>query len=249
LETSPTPTTGKGTRSTSLTCDNGYGCPVHVVIMGCGRVGSTLARSLEDRNHTVSVIDSEPDAFRRLGPGFNGDKVTGYGFDQAVLEKAGIRRADAFAAVSSGDNSNIIAARVARETFGIQQVVARIYDPGRAEVYQRLGITTVATVKWTADQVLRRLLPAGAEPDFRDPSGTIRLDQVPIPESWVGERTVVFQERTRTRIAWIDRLGEGMLPSRETMIQEGDLLHLVMREEDAAKVFQVIEAGPTEEHG
>ena len=160
--------------------------------MGCGRVGSTLARSLEDRNHTVSVIDSEPDAFRRLGPGFNGDKVTGYGFDQAVLEKAGIRRADAFAAVSSGDNSNIIAARVARETFGIQQVVARIYDPGRAEVYQRLGITTVATVKWTADQVLRRLLPAGAEPDFRDPSGTIRVDQVPVPDVWVGQRTVAL---------------------------------------------------------
>ncbi|MFL6109636.1 MAG: potassium channel family protein, partial [Marmoricola sp.] len=123
--------------------------------MGCGRVGSTLARSLEDRDHTVSVIDSNPDAFRRLGPSFNGLKVTGYGFDQQVLTDAGIERADAFAAVSSGDNSNIIAARVARETFGIQQVVARIYDPGRAEVYQRLGITTVATVKWTADQVLR----------------------------------------------------------------------------------------------
>ena len=180
--------------------------------MGCGRVGSTLARSLEDRNHTVSVIDSEPDAFRRLGPGFNGDKVAGMGFDQEVLEKAGIRRADAFAAVSSGDNSNIIAARVARETFGIQQVVARIYDPGRAEVYQRLGITTVATVKWTADQVLRRLLPAGAEPTYRDPSGTIRLDQVPATEPWIGERTVKFQEQSRCRIAWIDRLGEGMLP-------------------------------------
>ena len=166
----------------------GYGSTVHVVIMGCGRVGSTLARSLEDRNHTVSIIDSDPDAFRRLGPAFNGDKVTGYGFEQVVLEKAGIRRADAFAAVSSGDNSNIIAARVARETFGIQQVVARIYDPGRAEVYQRLGITTVATVKWTADQVLRRILPAGAEPDFRDPSGTIRVDQVPVPAVWIGQR-------------------------------------------------------------
>ncbi|WP_244927701.1 TrkA family potassium uptake protein [Nocardioides sp. W7] len=220
---------------------------MHVVIMGCGRVGSTLARSLEDRNHTVSIIDSEPDAFRRLGPGFNGDKVTGIGFDQEVLEKAGIKRADAFAAVSSGDNSNIIAARVARETFGIQQVVARIYDPGRAEVYQRLGITTVATVKWTADQVLRRLLPVGAEPDFRDPSGTIRLDQVPAPTEWVGERTVIFQEQTQSRIAWIDRLGEGMLPARESVIQEGDLLHLVMREETAARAYQVIERGP-EEH-
>ncbi len=214
--------------------------------MGCGRVGSTLARSLEDRNHTVAVIDSDPDAFRRLGPAFNGDKVTGYGFDQQVLEKAGIRRADAFAAVSSGDNSNIIAARVARETFGIQQVVARIYDPGRAEVYQRLGITTVATVKWTADQVLRRILPAGAEPDFRDPSGTIRVDQVPVPEVWVGHRTIDFQRQTRCRIAWIDRLGEGMLPDRESVIQEGDLIHLVMREEHAAAAFMVIKNGPEE---
>jgi trk system potassium uptake protein TrkA len=220
---------------------------VHVVIMGCGRVGSTLARSLEDRNHTVSVIDSEPDAFRRLGPSFNGDKVTGFGFDQEVLEKAGIRRADAFAAVSSGDNSNIIAARVARETFGIEQVVARIYDPGRAEVYQRLGITTVATVKWTADQVLRRLLPAGAEPDFRDPSGTIRVDQLPVPTSWIGQRTVRLQEQTQARIAWIDRLGEGMLPSNETVIQEGDLLHLVIREENAGHAYAVLEKGP-EDH-
>lgn len=214
--------------------------------MGCGRVGSTLARSLEQRDHTVSVIDNEPDSFRRLGPAFNGDKVTGFGFDQEVLERAGIRRADAFAAVSNGDNSNIIAARVARETFGIQQVVARIYDPGRAEVYQRLGITTVATVKWTADQVLRRLLPAGAEPDYRDPSGTIRLDQVPVPESWIGRRTVLFQEQSRSRIAWIDRLGEGMLPTRESVIQEGDLLHLVIREENAAHTYQVLKRGPEE---
>jgi len=222
----------------------GYGFTVHVVIMGCGRVGSTLARSLEERNHTVSVIDSEPDSFRRLGPEFNGDKVTGFGFDQAVLEKAGIRRAEAFAAVSSGDNSNIIAARVARETFGIDQVVARIYDPGRAEVYQRLGITTVATVKWTADQILRRLLPAGAEPDFRDPSGTIRVDHVPVPDVWIGQRTIDFQEQTQSRIAWIDRLGEGMLPTRDTIIQEGDLVHLVMREENAGHAYAVIDKGP-----
>jgi trk system potassium uptake protein TrkA len=215
--------------------------------MGCGRVGSALARSLEDRNHTVSVIDSNPDAFRRLGPSFNGTKVTGIGFDQGVLERAGVEKADAFAAVSSGDNSNIIAARVARETFGIQQVVARIYDPGRAEVYQRLGITTVATVKWTADQVLRRLLPAGAEPDFRDPSGTIRVDHVPVNEAWIGQRTVKFQAESGSRIAWIDRLGEGMIPTRESVIQEGDLLHLVMREESADHVYEVFNNGPEDD--
>jgi trk system potassium uptake protein TrkA len=217
---------------------------VHVVIMGCGRVGSTLARSLEDRDHDVSVIDTNPDAFRRLGPSFEGTKVTGIGFDQGVLERAGIEKADAFAAVSSGDNSNIIAARVARETFGVQHVVARIYDPGRAEVYQRLGIVTVATVKWTADQMLRRLLPAGAEPDFRDPSGTIRVDHVPITEAWIGERTVRLQTDSGSRIAWIDRLGEGMLPTRETVLQEGDMLHLVMREENADRVYEVFNKGP-----
>jgi trk system potassium uptake protein TrkA len=212
--------------------------------MGCGRVGSTLARTLEDRNHNVSVIDSNADAFRRLGPSFDGTKVTGIGFDQEVLEQAGIGSADAFAAVSSGDNSNIIAARVARETFGIQKVVARIYDPGRAEVYQRLGITTVATVKWTADQVLRRLLPVGTEPDFRDPSGTIRLDAITVTDLWVGHRTVLLQEQSGSRIAWIDRLGEGILPTRDSVLQEGDILHLVMREETAERVFEVFERGP-----
>ncbi len=215
--------------------------------MGCGRVGSTLARSLEDRDHSVAIIDTNPDAFRRLGASFSGIKVTGVGFDRDVLDVAGIDRAEAFAAVSSGDNSNIIAARVARETFGIQQVVARIYDPGRAEVYQRLGITTVATVKWTADQVLRRLLPAGAEPDFRDPSGTIRVDHVPVPQVWVGQRTIHFQEQTGSRIAWIDRLGEGMLPKRETVIQEGDMIHLVVREENADHAMKVIKRGPQED--
>ena len=215
--------------------------------MGCGRTGATLAQMVEDRGHTVAVVDQNPDAFRRLGAHFEGRRVVGAGFDRDTLVDAGIEDAYAFAAVSSGDNSNILAARVARETFGVSNVVARIYDPGRAEVYQRLGITTVATVKWTADQVLRRLLPAGAEPDFRDPSGTIRVDHVPVPQVWVGQRTIHFQEQTGSRIAWIDRLGEGMLPKRETVIQEGDLIHLVVREENAEHAMSVIKRGPQED--
>lgn len=218
---------------------------MHVVIMGCGRVGSTLARGLEERGHTVAIIDSSPEAFRRLGPGFSGDKVTGYGFDQAVLESAGIRKAGAFAAVSSGDNSNVISARVAREMFGIDNVVARIYDPGRAEVYQRLGIPTVATVRWTADQIIRRLLPDGSEPEWRDPSGLIRIEVVDPPDTWVG-RKLTELEATGLRVAFVTRLGKGMMPQSDVVLQDGDVLHLVMAEQEADTVNAAIAAGPEE---
>ena len=209
---------------------------VHVVIMGCGRVGSTLALILESKGLTVSVVDSSESAFRRLGHSFAGRTVTGIGFDRDTLREAGIEQAEAFAAVSSGDNSNILAARVARETFGIDNVVARIYDPGRAEVYQRLGIPTVATVRWTADQMIRRLLPHGAEPEWRDPSGTIRLAEVPVDVAWVGERVRVIEEASGARIAFLTRLGEGLLPVEDTVLQDGDIVHVVMRDEDSDAV-------------
>src|SRR5688500_651285 len=194
--------------------------------MGCGRVGSALAQTLEQQGHTVAVVDQDPTAFRRLGSGFGGRRVTGVGFDQDTLREAGIEEAGAFAAVSSGDNSNIIAARVAREMFGIENVAARIYDPRRAEVYQRLGIPTVATVRWTADQVLRRLLPSGAETLWRDPSGTVRLAEVHMDDGWVGHRVHRLEEAAGVKVAFLTRLGEGLLPTQDTVLQEGDLVHV-----------------------
>src|SRR6059058_4032540 len=143
--------------------------------MGCGCVGSTIAHSLEAAGHSVAVVDQNASAFRRLGADFRGRQVTGVGFDRDTLIEAGIEEADAFAAVSSGDNSNIISARVARETFGVAHVVARIYDPKRAAVYERLGIPTVATVPWTTDRFLRMLLPDGVAAAWRDPSGTVAI--------------------------------------------------------------------------
>ncbi|HET7173362.1 MAG TPA: NAD-binding protein [Nocardioidaceae bacterium] len=219
---------------------------MHVVIMGCGRVGSTLARNLEGRRHSVAVIDVNADAFRRLGPQFVGDRVTGVGFDREVLREAGIEHAAGFAAVSSGDNSNIISARVARETFGIDNVVARIYDPRRAEVYQRLGIPTVATVRWTADQIMLRLIPEAIEPEWRDPSGEIRISTLPVPDGWVGERVSAL-EATGARLAFVSRLGRGLVPTPETRLQDGDVLHLIMAEAEAEKTAVAIATGP-EEH-
>jgi trk system potassium uptake protein TrkA len=219
---------------------------VHVVIMGCGRVGSTLAHALENRAHTVSVIDANPEAFRRLGPRFMGDKITGYGFDRTVLRNAGIERAGAFAAVSSGDNSNIIAARVAREMFGLDNVVARIYDPRRAAVYQRLGIATVATVRWTADQMLRRMLPDGSEPEWRDASGLIRIEVRDVSDAWVGHRVTELEE-TGTKVAFVTRLGEAQMAGSQLVLQDGDVMHLVMPEKDAPGIIAAVDAGP-EEH-
>jgi trk system potassium uptake protein len=213
---------------------------VHIVIMGCGRVGSTLAHILEDRGNTVAVIDRDPEAFRRLRSSFKGDKITGIGFDRAVLTQAGVERADAFIAVSSGDNSNIISARVARETFSVQRVVARIYDPRRAEVYERLGIPTVATVRWTADQMLRKIVPEGGEPLWRDPTGKIVVAEVGFSPAWIGEQVKALEASTMTRIAFIDRLGQAFVPEPGTVLQEGDVLHVVAQENDLDRIAGVL---------
>jgi trk/ktr system potassium uptake protein len=209
---------------------------VHIVIMGCGRVGSTLAHILEDREASIAIIDRDPDAFRRLRSSFKGQRVTGIGFDRAVLIEAGIEQADAFAAVSSGDNSNIIAARVARETFGVLRVAARIYDPRRAEVYERLGIPTVATVRWTADQMLRKLLPEGTEPLWRDPTGKIVLAEVAFSPAWIGEPVKAAEASSMTRIVFIDRLGQAFVPEPGTVLQEGDVIHVVARESELDRI-------------
>jgi len=217
---------------------------VHFVIMGCGRVGSTLARMLGSHGHDVAVIDADPASFRRLGTSFEGQTVTGIGFDRDTLMAADIQDAYAFAAVSSGDNSNILAARVARETFGVEHVAARIYDPQRAAVYQRLGIPTVATVKWTADQMIQRLLPSGAMPELTDPSGKVVIAEVPLAEGWIGSPFAQVEERTGGRVAYVTRLGQGTLPSRGMIVQQGDLVHLAVMRDDLARVERICDQPP-----
>ena len=217
---------------------------MHIVIMGCGRVGSTLAHSLESRGHTVAVIDQDADSFRRLGADFGGLTVTGIGFDGEVLRQAGIERADAFAAVSSGDNSNIISARLARETFGVPRVVARIYDQRRAQVYERLGIPTVATVRWTADRMVRHLVPEGNVEIFRDPTSTVSIIEVPVHDDWIGRPLRLLEEATGARTAYLMRFGIGTLPTASTVIQEGDQVFMLVTDDIAGPVTSVAGTSP-----
>ncbi len=215
--------------------------------MGCGRVGSSLAAELEAAGHSVAIIDQTREAFRRLGPGFKGITVNGVGFDRDILREAGIERADAFAAVSNGDNSNILAARVAREAFAVEKVVARIYDPGRAEIYQRLGIPTVATVLWTTDQILRNLIPEGSKSEWRDASGRVLLCEMYPHNNWYGRAILLIDELTPARVAFITRLGVGIIPDEHTVLQEGDLIHVMVAEEDTARVEAILAQSPQAE--
>jgi trk system potassium uptake protein TrkA len=212
--------------------------------MGCGRVGSTVACNLERRGHSVAVIDQDPDAFRRLGGDFAGPTITGIGFDREVLIAAGVERAEAFAAVSSGDNSNIIAARLARETFGVQRVVARIYDQKRAEVYERLGIPTVATVRWTADRMVRHLVPEGNLEVWRDPTGKVAITEVMVEPGWISRKVQDLEEATGARTAYVMRFGLGTLPTPSTVLQDGDQVFMLVNDEILPTVSKIAGSAP-----
>ena len=199
---------------------------MHVVIVGCGRVGSTLGRELTKAGHTVAVIDRKPEAFSRLGEGFTGQTVVGIGFDRDVLVEAGIERAGALASVTNGDNSNILIARVAREEFGLERVVARIYDPKRAEIYERLGIATVATVKWTSERIMRRILPDLPAVEWTDPSAKVVLVEREMPKSLVGTRVTAL-DSADARVSAIRRLGAAVIIDEDTLVQEGDVVYVM----------------------
>ncbi|MDQ3475942.1 MAG: TrkA family potassium uptake protein [Actinomycetota bacterium] len=221
---------------------------MHIVVMGCGRVGSSLARRLQRQGHSVSVIDQDAEAFRRLGPEFTGKQIKGMGFDRGTLAEAGITQAGAFAAVSSGDNSNILAARVAREQFGIDHVVARIYDPKRAEVYERLGIPTVATVPWTVDRFMRVLLEDEPTELWRSPTGDVVLIQIPIHDGWIGLRLSELEVAAGARTAYLTRFGASLLPQSDTVVQSGDQVVVLASAADLHEVAERAAAGPERGH-
>jgi len=237
-------TTSGGSRAGPAGCTRVASDDVHYVIMGCGRVGSMLARSLDSRGHSVAVIDRDEVAFGRLGRDFGGHTVTGIGFDRDTLTEAGIEQAAALAAVSSGDNSNIITARVARENFGVDHVVARIYDPKRAEIYEKLGIPTIATVRWTADRMLRALLDEGTEELWRDPTSNVAIIEARCNERWIGRSLAELERAAGVRTACVTRFGVGTLPTPSMVVQDGDRIFLLVDDNTVKGACSAAEAGP-----
>ena len=212
------------------------------MIVGCGRVGSTLALSLISSGHSVAVVDRKSDAFFRLRDNFAGQTITGIGFDRDVLEQAGIKKASAVAAVTNGDNSNILVARVARESFGIENVVARISDPKRAEIYERLGIATVATVKWTSDRILRRILPDLPAVEWTDPSSSVVLVERTLPDALVGEK-VLELEIKGARISALRRLSAAVIPDAKTLVQQGDIAYFTVEKDSVNSLDEFLKRG------
>ena len=219
---------------------------MNVLVLGCGRVGAEIAAELACKGHSVAVVDRDRRSFRRLPDSFPGETQFGDGMDRSALEAAGIASCDAVAAVMYGDNSNIVAARIARENYGIASVVARIKDPRRAEVYQRLGIATVAPVTWAAEQVMRRLLPDNVTVDWTHPSGDLRLVELELPAAWAGhvlDRLLITVDGYR--LVMVSRAGKPRFLAPGLCGQEGDLLHAVVTDDGAQALCAAVMNGPT----
>ena len=196
--------------------------------MGCGRVGAALTVELAKAGHTVAIIDKRAEAFDRLPPGFEARTVVGLGFDRDVLQEAGIKEADAFVAVSNGDNSNIVSARIAREHFHVPKVIARIYDPRRAEIYERLDIPTIASVRWAATRIMFLLFHGEEEVRKTFAGGALLHVQRDVPDHLIGKPIDLVESTGEVEVIGVERGGGAFIPASGATFQHGDIAHFVV---------------------
>jgi trk system potassium uptake protein len=217
--------------------------PVHIVVVGCGRVGSDLATQLSEAGHSVAIIEKHADSFRRLGGSFNGERILGSGFDRTALTKARVQDADGFAAVTNGDNTNILCARIAQTTYGISNVVARIYDPKRARIYERLGIPTVPTVSWTTNQVRRFLLAEVESIAWTSATGALQVIEVVLPDHLAGTPLASLNIGHDVKVVAVIRGSEARLDIEHLFGQEHDVIEFAVTPQGALLLREALE-GP-----
>lgn len=213
---------------------------MRVLIVGCGRAGSGLARTMLLRGHQVTVVDKDPEAFKRLGPNFKGRQVVGIGFDRDVLLEAGIQRADGFAAVTASDEANVVAARIARQVFRVPKVVARLYDPGQAEIYRRLGLQTIAPVSWGIERIADLLLQSDLDVEYHIGAGEVNLVVHSAPPLLVGRNVNSITVPGEVHVVAVTRSGKTFLPSLGTVFLEGDVLHLAVLASSTSRLDELL---------
>ena len=202
-----------------------------IIIIGCGRVGSTLARDLSMRNYDVTVIDNNRQSLENLGVNFRGETVVGVGFDREVLMKAGINKTDALAAVTVSDEANVVAARMAKQVFRVPRVAARVYDPRKAEIYRRLGIQTISPVALGASRLAELLTFTHLDTKSVLGTGEVEIVEVEVPPAFTGRLVSDVNVPGKVQVVSISRAGKTFLPSSNTPLQDGDLLHITVMEE------------------
>jgi len=201
---------------------------MRIIIMGCGRVGEQVARLMAVEGHAITIVDMDPGALARLEPDIPARKVVGVGFDRRVLIEAGIEDADAFAAASSSDNANIVAARIARNYFHVPRVVARLYDPRRAEIYHRLGMLTISSTTWGAERIRELILYADLDPIVTFGDGEVCMVKMVTPPQLVGRMVKNLNVSGEISVSAIVREGKAFIPLLGTEFVSGDVIHLVL---------------------
>ncbi len=214
-----------------------------VIVMGCGRVGEQLAQLMSEEGHDVAVIDYDAAALARLGPDFKGRRVRGVGFDREVLLRAGIEDADGFAAMSSSDNVNVVAARIARTLFHVPRVVARLFEPERAEVYKRLGLVTISSTTWGAERTRELLTHAELDAVRSFGTGEVQLLEIEVPERLVGHAVRDLSVPGEVMVIALTRDDKALLPTLGTTFRVGDVLHLAVLAEAMGRVERLLGIG------
>lgn len=213
---------------------------MRIIIIGCGRMGAGLAQALSQRDHTVTLVDRDPAAFERLGPGFAGRTIAGVGFDRAALLEAGIERADGLAAVTASDEVNVVAARLARLKFRTPRVVARLYDPRKAEIYRRLGVQTISTTAWGIHRIAELLAYSPLDAIASLGNGAVDIVEVAAPPLLVGRTVSDVTIPGEVQIVAISRGGATFLPTQGARFQDGDLIHLSILAASAERLKQLL---------